>query len=256
GKFAIIIKTSGDLVIFDLATGREVFLEKDFYAPGETERFFQRLGLPFSAVIGLSTMFSPDGRYVVVGRGLGAGNVNKFDPFAPVRAGRRAINSSNTYKAMAVDLRTFAKIKVGENIETLLFNGGAFIGNDRVVGKVDKDIAKSGVFSFPTGDRLDKFELSGMKFTPALSGDLVVVRPVANAPAGVFDIKQKGFVIASRKTAIDVYGDYFISELPTGEVALANIHDTKLIAKTDLPASPLGSVRTVSLSDDAHWLAL
>ena len=256
GKYAIILKENGDLLIFDMASGREVFFEKNFYTPGEVERLFARLRIRFSFFVGLSSMFSPDGRYVVLGRHLGSGNLNKSDPFAPVRATRVSINKGNSFKSMAVDLRTFAKIKVGDNIETLLFNGGAFIGSDRVVGKIDEDIDQSGIFAFPSGERLDRFELSGVRFTPALSGDFVTVRPVVNAPAGVFDIKQKRFVIASRKTAIDVYGDYVVSELPTGEIALSNLHTAEVLAKTELPASPLGSIRTVSLSADAHWLTL
>jgi WD40 repeat protein len=257
GKNAIVYKSNGDLVVYDVFTGRQVFLDEKFYSPGEVEFLLRRFGIDASRLVVMNTMFSDDGRYVVVGHSFTPTGVSKRDPFAAVRESRTRVTGSRSGpKAEAIDLRTYTKIKVGDNIQETVFFGGAFLDNRRILGKIAPDIDKSGIFAFPSGERLEKFELSGVRFTPGFSGRYITVRPVANAPAGIYDLKEKAFVIASLKSAIDVYGDVFVSELISGELAISDLKSAKVISKIDLPPSPLGTIRTASLSDDAQWLTL
>lgn len=260
GKNVLVFNTNGDLSIYDIATGNRVYFDEKFYISGEWERALLRLLRTNELQQNrFGTIFSDDGRYVVLGRRFPEirQQPNKYDPFAPVidfstRAPGNILNS----KSEAIDLRTFNKVKIGRDIKNMLFNGGAFIGNDRVVGKISSDIDGSGIFAFPSGERIDKFALSGLRFMPSFNGDYVMVRPVANAPAAIYSFREKRFIVASLKSALDAFGDVFISELPSGELAICDIKTGDIISKTLLPPSPLGSIKTISLSKDGKTLAL
>lgn len=260
GKNVVVFKTNGDLSIYDIASGTERYFDEKFYVSGGLERPllpFMRTDTLQQSRFGL--IFSEDGRYVVLGRRFPAmpRQPNKYNPFAPVtQSFVRSPGNVFHSKSEAIDLRNYQKVKIGRNVENILFNGGAFIDNGRLVGKISHDIDASGIFAFPTGERMDKFPLSGVRFVPSYTRDNVMVRPVANAPAAIYSFREKRFIVASVKAAIDAYGDVFASELPSGELAIFNIRTGELISKTLLPASPLGSIKSISLSDDGNKLAL
>jgi WD40 repeat protein len=231
---------SGDLTLYDVATNEQVYREREFYLPTYTEYYLwnflmQILDLDQLSLINIK--FSPDGRYFIAGRKYGGA-------FLGARQ-----------ETIALDLSTKKKFPVGENIKKLLFTSFAFVAPDKIVGQYGKELEKSGVFSFPSGERVEQFELSGLSFTKAERGDYVMVRPVSGAAVGVYDLKAKKYILANKKAALDVYENHFVAELKSGEIALYPFGKKEPLATVNLPPSPFGSLRTTALSPDGNWLA-
>ncbi len=251
----------GDVAIYDLKTGNEVFRDKKFYVP---EDFAMGMMFFLKAINGggelpvLSLNFSPDGKYLFVSRDLSPAYADGFiglyidTSFSRLLSGASMVG---TDKFLGVDIVGRKTFPVGDNIKKLVRIGFGFMGTNQVVGRTDSDIQKSGIFSFPDGKRLEQFELGGTSFTQSTPGDNIVVRPVNGAAVGVFDLKQKKYVFAGKKNALDVSGNSVVAERKNGELAIYTIGTTEPAATVTLPKSDFGSLRTVSFSDDGKWLA-
>lgn len=244
GNFVACYKYNWDLVVYDVATGEEVFKEKEFYQP----TFWEHWGWLFDfyetgEISPLNLEFSPDDKYFLAG----------------IRAYNRTVMTgpSGGYDVTAaVDLTTRKKISVGGNVKRLLVTAMDFMGNNKVIGEYGGDSSKSGVFSFPEGERLVQAKLTGSNFMAGYSGDLITVRPVSGAAVGLYDLTQKKFLLGNAKSAFDVYDRTFVAERRDGEVALFNADTRADIASIALPPSPFGSLRTTALSDDGNWLVV
>lgn len=264
GDQIVLYHYNGDLALYDIRTGNELFREKKFYVPDEFDlfgwSFLRRLSddgeLPL-----MSMNFSPDGKYLLVTQDMTPPNsagiathTNDITGTFIIIGGPYGL-SPRARKFFGLNISERKTFPVGENVKSLVRLGFGFVGADRVVGRVEEDIKKSGIFSFPTGERLDQFELGGSSFTQSTPGDYVVVRPVNGAAVGVFDLKQKKYVFAGKKSALDVSGDSVIAERKNGELAIYKIGTTEPSATVILPKSDFGSLRTVTFSDDGNWLA-
>jgi outer membrane protein assembly factor BamB len=129
-----------------------------------------------------------------------------------------------------------------------------FIGPDKVIGQYSGDIKKSGIFSFPAGERLAQFELAGNSFNPTYAGDYVVVRPVTGAAVGLYDLNQKKFLFGNAKPALDGYGKVFVAERRDGEIGLFNVDTKEVLGSIALPPSRFGTFRASTVSADGNWL--
>lgn len=240
GKYAAVYRYDADLVVYDVATNEEVFREKRFYVPTNWEVFAWQISksLFVSNEVGaLRMQYSPDSRYLIVGR-----------------RGQNSFGRST--ETLALDLTAMRPMKLSDNVKRLLLGSMGFLSPDKVIGVFGDDNTKAGVFSFPQGERLDQFELGGMIFTPAHTGNYVAVRPVKGAPVGIFDLKQKKYVLANRKSALDVYNDTFVAEQRNGELSLFDIATKQEKATIQLPPSPLSRIRALSMSPGGKWLTL
>ncbi len=85
---------------------------------------------------------------------------------------------------------------------------------------------------------------------------MIAVRPVSGAAVGVFDLKQKKYIFAGRKWALDVYKDLVAAERKNGELAIYKIGTTEPVANIQLSKSDFGKLRTVSFADDGSMLAV
>ncbi|MGB7201959.1 MAG: M48 family metalloprotease [Pyrinomonadaceae bacterium] len=229
---------SGDLVLYDVKSGDEIFRQKEFHIPYFSELMIWRLSRELSDEHEITIMlmkYSPDGKHFLAG--------TEFS--RPFYGGHSTSIVINIPERKAID--------VGGNIKKLVRTGFGFLSPDKVVGKIDDDIKNSGIFSFPSGERIEQFELGGMMFNRSASGDYLVVRPVVGAAVGVFDLQQKKYVFASKKSALDVSRDHVVAERKNGELAVYTIRN-ELISTVELPKSEFGELRTVSFSDDGKWL--
>ncbi len=241
GKYLACYRGNGDFVIYDVATNTEIFKQKDFYLPTYAEYFswqLMKLILDQDEVPAINIEYSPDGRYLLAGRK------------------RRSAYMTETEETLAVDLTSKKKVSLSDNIKEVLVSSMDFMGPDKVIGQYSGDIKKSGIFAFPSGQRLEQFELSGAGFMPAESGDYVTVRPVVGAAVGVYDLKAKKYVLANKKSALDVYGNVFVAERKNGEVALYTMGTNQPVAAVSLPASPFSNLRTSAVSSDGNWLVV
>lgn len=240
GRFMACYRYNGDLEIYDVATNDVVFKEREFYLPTSFELFIWQLSMDYldlSEYPALSLEFSPDGRYFLAGRRYSRGG-GTFDRQATI----------------GVDLTTLKKFSIGENIKKVLVSSMDFMGPDKVIGQYSDDYKKSGIFAFPSGERLAQFELAGNSFTANYAGDYVVVRPVSGAAVGLYDLNQKKFLLGNAKPALDGYGKVFVAERRDGEIGLFNVDTREVLGSIALPPSPFGTFRAAMFSTDGNWL--
>ena len=244
GKSFICYSTRGNLEIIDVESNETVFKKEKFYIPSFSEYFSWRFfGGEDGEIDAFQMEFSPDGKYFIAGR-----VARSFNFYSGFKYTKSAI--------IGYDFEKKAEIKLDSDLKDIVSSPFAFYTDDKIIGQHRKDDDKSGIFEFPSGKRLDKFLLRGDSFNKPHEGEYLLVRPVSNAPVGVYDLKEKKFIIANKKSALAVYDDTFIAERQTGEVGLYNIKNGKLIEAIDLPESRFGYLRTVSTSSDMKWLAV
>jgi WD40 repeat protein len=236
---------SGDLGLYDVATNENLFLEKEFYLPSYFEYVLWLIGLEYGddEVAALNMQFSPNGRYFVAGR----------KSFGKTPANERTAS-------IGVDVASRKTVSLGNNIEKVLTHSFAFYAGDKIIGQSDYEGEDSGVFAFPSGDRIEKMLLLGKSITKAEQGDYLLVRPVSNAPVGVYDVRAKKYILANKTPALDVYGDYFVAERRNGELGIYKFTKGEKVsveqtAVLELPPNQFGALRTVGISPDGKWLA-
>ncbi len=245
GKTLACYSYLGDLGLYDVATNENIFLDKQFYLPTYYEYFVWLISLEYGddEVDVMNMQFSPDAHYFVAGRRKMSGNTLGI---------RREAN-------IGVDVTSRKKVSIGGNIGNILAFSCAFFDNDKIIGQTDYKGEGSGVFSFPKGERIEKLPLLGKTMTRAEKGDYLLIRPVSNAPVGVYDVSAKKFILANKTPALDIYGDTFVSERKNGELGLykfkkgekLSVEQTTVL---ELPPNQFGTLRTVKFSPDGKWL--
>lgn len=247
GKALGCLEGDFDLTLYNVATGDQIFQKKSFYKPNFLDLFrLQLISLlsdddnefEFEFV---NMGFSPDARYFVAGqRNL------VYTAFGTLNA---------EVAAAAVDLTTNASISLKGNVKKLLVGQFAFTAPDKLLAVNSEDFRKSVLVSFPGGEVLEQFPLKG-NLSNVARGNFVVIRPINNFRAGLFNLDTKKIVLANNQAAIDVYDKVFAAERLNGEIGLYNVADNSLAAKLVLPRNPLGNLRASAVSPDMKWLAV
>jgi hypothetical protein len=125
------------------------------------------------------------------------------------------------------------------------------------------DVAGGGIFSFPQGKRLAKFPLFADELKLTGNPNYVVIKPLANAPMGIFDLTKGAIVSGMNKADVTLWDEFMFFELASGSVAVAKVsynesdkvlHSTP-IGKIDVPVGSMSRLYAASVSDDMHWLA-
>ena len=242
------------LTLYDVASGAQVFQKKNFFKPDFSDlislifmkimRDLEAGGADVDALDApefVGMRFSPDGRY-----------------FA---GGQRSINFtvlrtiSEESSAVVYDIPAKASVSTKGILKKLLSSRFAFLSPERVIGVNPEDYRKSAIVSFPKGDVIDEFPLGG-SVDSATRGDFVLIRPVQGFAVGVMDTTTKKIFMANKQTALDLYGDVFVSERINGELALYHTLQKDMISKVVLPRNPLGRLRAAAVSPDFKWLAV
>ncbi len=247
GKYVGCYDNKLDLSIYDVATNELLFRKEKFYQP---QSFFEYLMFILSIRAGLELnildmQFSPDNRHFVAARS----DKHRFG----IRIDAVSVGFDKV--AIAVDTSTWKSISLGANVKSLLSGGATFLSPSALVGEYYRDLDKSGVYSFPDGKKIDQFKMVGDNFSMANNGDYMVVRPITDYPAGIFDLKAKKIIIANKQGAIDVYGNTYVSERKNGEIALYDMSTMKPISVITLPRNSLGKLHAAQVSPDLKWLA-
>ena len=250
--------TNANLELIDVASNESIVKKEKFHVPD----FFEITGWSRQLneagdrdIDALQLEFSPDGKYFLGGvvsrvwRVVGSA-VMQIPSFMASR-------ESSTF---AFDLKERTEIKLGGDLKKIVGMPYAFYSNDKIIGQHATDQDKSGIFMFPTGERLEKFMLGANSFSRPYSGDYLFVRPTSANPVGVFDIAEKKFIANNKTPAMDGYGEYFVSESKDGVVGLFkyNKGTSKMdeVAYVNLPKSNFSAPRTVGVSADLGWLVL
>jgi WD40 repeat protein len=252
GRTLACLETNSALTLYDVETGAQLFQKKDFYKPDITDFFRTILLALVRAGDGdlddfgeraefVSMRFSPDAHYFAAGQ-----RSVSFTAMATISADNSAV---------IYDLNAKSAVPAKGLLKKLLAGKFDFVAPDRVIAVNPEDFNKSAIATFPAGEVVEQFPLTGSPYSPT-KGNYVMLRPIANFAVGLMDLSSKKIFIASKSDALDVYGDTYVSERINGEVALYHVGNLVAFAKIIMPRSTLGRLRAVAVSPDLKWLAV
>jgi WD40 repeat protein len=266
GNYLACVDTSANANVLDVKTGKKVWEKKQFYVldwleyiawldsatrrgaggdddgNGDDVNFF-RIG------------FSPDGRYVMFSRSQRFRFRFKYDAMT-------VAETEDT--AAAVDLTTFKQVDVGGDLKKLASRPYVFLDSGQVLGMPSRKPADSGVFAFPSGKRLKKFEFAGRVIERTENPDLVVIKPISNSKLGVYDMKRGTVIAGLDKDDATFFGGLIAYESINGNILLRETSydeqgkklDLKDAGAVEIPVSPIRGLAASDVSDDFGWLLL
>ena len=264
GNYLACVDTSANANVLDVKTGKKVWEKKEFYVldwleyiawldaaarrgaggddGGDGVNFF-RIG------------FSPDGRYVMFSRSQRFRYRFKYDSMT-------VAESEDT--AAAVDLTTFKQVDVGGDLKKLASRPYVFLDAGQVLGMPSRKPADSGVFAFPSGKRLKKFEFYGEVIKRTENPDVVVVKPISNSRLGIFDLKRAAVLGGLDKDDATLFGGLIAYESVNGNILLRETSydeqgkkiELKDVGAVEIPVSPIRGLAASDVSDDFGWLLL
>ena len=258
GKTLVCYSSRGNLDLIDVATNEKILTKEKFYIPSVFEYIAWQFDLYENEEKEIDAMemeFSPNSKYFLGGRvfRFGMGGSDSVGPFFfswGFDADQEAF--------IAYDLEEKKEIKLPNSLRNIVSAPFAFYANDMLVGQHRKDPEKSGLFTFPGGERVEKFFLNANSYEKPFMGDYILVRPTKINPVAVYSIPQKKFLLANKTPAMDGYGDFFVSEGSDGIVDLVRMTGEKIenAGSVALPRSELGEVKTVAVSSGLDKLAI
>ncbi len=242
GCFQSRLSNSGDLLacideefslqIVDVNTNKTIYTRKKFYEPNWADAW----QLYFAAMFGTSASlfeihFSPDDHYFLVGH-------------------RTA--------AIGYDLKTNSEMHLPAKVKQLMADTFTFVGPDEIAGIDGFGKARKLVRAkLPSGDRVDEFSLLLMgKLTSPSKGNYLMVTQSSANPVVIVDLKAKKPIETSKAVGFTIFDQMFAGEQNSGEVALFDHAEKKIVGKIQLPESPLANARAAAFSQDGKWLAL
>jgi hypothetical protein len=199
--------------------------------------------------------FSPDSHYLVATRS------NKFR----FRFRINMITADQTEDTvLALDLSTLKPVSTGGELKKVTRRPFIFVAPDKILGMTKTNVEDSGVFSFPQGKRLAKFPLAAEEMKLTGNPNYVIVKPLANALMGVFDLSKGTVVNGMNKADATLWNDVIFFEDVSGSVQVADVKynpDSKFfnvtsIGKIDIPIGSMRRLYAANVSDDMKWLAV
>jgi WD40 repeat protein len=233
GEVLACVTRDFDLQLVDTNSGKPFFSKQKFYEPTFIDVFLielSRLLEDFEGIPNLfSTRFSPDEHYFVISRGE---------------------------TQFAYDLQTRSEVKLPRKIKDIL-TSFTFVARDQLAGRNAKS-NKIALLRFPSGELIDEFPipLVGGNYSAAQKGNYILIHPAGNVAVGVVDVAAKKANMGYKTPGFAIYDPVFAGEELGGEVSLYTLSDRKLVAKIQLPDSPLSAARVASFSANGKWLAV
>ena len=259
GNYLACVDTSTSVSVVDVKTGKKVWEKKEFY-PLSWFEYITWLG---SASRGgedgrvnfFRIEFSPDSRYVMFSR-------SERYRFRISIDGLTAAGSENT--ALALDLTTLKPVDVGGDLKKVAARAYVFLDAGSVLGMPSRKAGDSGVFAFPSGKRLRKFDFGARVVKRTANPDYVVIKPLAQARMGLYDLTKAAVVSGFDKEDGTLWNNLTAYESVDGKVLLREVSyneaakglDFKEAGKLELPVGPIRSLAAANVSDDFGWLLL
>ena len=245
GKTLACLDENASILLIDVTEGTQIFEKKSFTTSVE-------LLLRIASIFGsrsrfaeegdfVNMAFSPDGHYFLAGDhsiNIGAFGFGEQD------------------KAVAFDLKQRLPLPIKSDLKQLAIGGFAFVGSGKIVGSYYNDDKKSGVYSFPDGEVIDRFDVRFSSMKPVAKGNYVLIEGSGGPFAGaIFDLNVKKYFRPGDEPLLDVFEDVGAAETPNGELALYGLkgEQPKVLA---IPENPLGRLYAANLSPDLKYLAL
>lgn len=259
GKYLACVDYGLGLNVLDTQTGKRVWEKKDF----ATLSFLELLAWIRAEVKRddnskynkfFHLEFSPDSRYLLASRS------NKFRFRFKVDA-MTVDETENTL--LALDLSTLKPLPTGGDLKKVTRRPFIFIGPDKVLGMMPISLEDAGIFSFPQGKRLAKFPLSAEELKLTGNPNYIVIKPIANASMGIFDLTKGTIISGMNKADATFWNDTMFFELASGNVTASKVtydekenrlHSTS-VGTIDIPVASMSRLFAASVSDNMQWLA-
>jgi WD40 repeat protein len=237
GKVLACVNTDFDISLIDVGNGNADFERKKYFQPqvgGLWENFFRGMIVLLEErnVELLRLEFSPDDRYFVAG---GLGN------------------------SLAYDLAMKAIVPMHGGLNERTRVNFTFVAPDKVVAADPSNANDSGLFEFPSGQRLQQFGLGPQQRVGALTqgGGNVIITPLKDSPGGIVDLQGRKVLIALKHSAaVDAYGGEFVIEQSSGSLGFFDTGALKQLESIALPQSPLRRLSAAAVSGDLQWMAV
>jgi hypothetical protein len=165
---------------------------------------------------------------------------------------------------LALDLTTLKPVSTGGDLKKATRRPFIFVAPDKVLGMMPNTVEGAGVFSFPQGKRLAKFNLTADELKPTGNPNYVIVKPLGNAMMGVFDLSMGTIVNGMNKVDATLWNDTIFFELASGSVSVATVKydpvekflKTTPIGTVEIPVGSMRRLYAANVSDDMKWLAV
>jgi hypothetical protein len=199
--------------------------------------------------------FSPDSHYLVATRS------NKFR----FRFKIDMMTADETEDTLlALDLTTLKPVSTGGEMKKATRRPFIFLSPDKILGLMPNTVEGAGVFTFPQGKRLSKFSLTANEMKTTGNPDYVIIKPLANAPMGVFDVSKGTVVNGMNKADATLWNDLIFFESVSGNISISQVKydpaekflKTTQVATLDIPVGSMNRLYAASVSDDMKWLAV
>lgn len=261
GNTLVCYSSRTNLDIINVNNNDLLYRREKFYIPSFMEYLNWSIGMSENdekEIDALQMEFSPNGKYFLGGR------VFRFSTGGSMSLGGLGYSywgmTLDQDSFIAYDFRQKKELKLNGELKSIAAMPFAFYSDDKIIGQHRKDMEKSGIFTFPEGERVEKFFMNADSYTKTYKNDYVLVRPTTTSPVGVYDVPNKKFVAGNKTAALDLYDDILVSEGKDGMIDLVKFDKENKkavpIGELTLPKNDLGDVRTISLSPDFEWLAL
>ncbi|HZM89301.1 MAG TPA: M48 family metalloprotease [Blastocatellia bacterium] len=256
GHFLACVDTSGSAIIVDTKTGKKVWEQKGFYRLSyyEYESWLEHRGGPGRGSF-FRIEFSPDSSAVIFSRS------NRFR----FRIRVNALTAAGTEDTiLAFDLSALKPISVGGDLKRLCSRSFIFLDPSSILGMPTQKIEDSGIFSFPNGKRLQKLTFGAQEIKRTANPDSVIIKPMADAKMGVFDLK-KGIVTAGlNKEDATLWTNLIAFESANGKILIRELNyneaekrpDGKDVGAIEIPVSLIKRLEAAEVSDSFSWLLL
>ncbi|HKP68247.1 MAG TPA: M48 family metalloprotease [Pyrinomonadaceae bacterium] len=250
GKMLVCYSIQGNLDLIDIDTNEKIFTKKEFYIPTGRELLAWRFDFVENEIRELTAMafeFSPDGRYFIGSR------VSRID------GGIGSYVSTPRRDGVVVyDLKANTEVKLTSNLRKVLQMPFAFYSSDRVIGQSRDDDEKSGLFSFPEGELVEKFGMRASSFEKPHKGEYFFAHPPLANLVVAYSVPLKKIILSNKLAAMDGYGDLFVSESKDGIIDLVKLSGEKMepVGSVALPKNELGDIKTAAVSGSLDKLAI
>lgn len=260
GKYLACVDNELGLNVLETQTGKRVWQKKEFATLSFLE-FFAWIGAevrqeePSDLNRFFHLQFSTDSRYLVASRS------NKFRFRFKIDA-MTLDETENTL--LALDLTTLKPVSTGGDLKKATRKPFIFLGPDKILATMPTNVEDAGIFSFPQGKRLAKFPLVAEELKLTGNPNFVIIKPLANATMGVFDITKGAIVSGFNKADATLWNDLIIYELASGKVTLSKVDydagekrfKTNSIGTIDIPVGSMSRLFAANISDNLQWLAV
>jgi WD40 repeat protein len=240
GKYFACIALSGggftglsfDLRVREVETAGLVVEKQSFFSGAYFSIRSQMTAATISGAADISIAklaFSPDSHFLLVGRD----NV-----------------------AMAIDLAKGQSVPIDGNLKHIMRSSQfAFLDSQRVVGLEPDGYGQ--IVSLVDGHILaDRLGIGRTGVQPAANADYIVVGPLKDFAAGIFNVKTNKIFFGSKTRALDVYDNVVLRERLDGRIAVVDINEGKEVSLAPMMDTTLGSLDAGSYSGDGRLLAL